>query len=273
MSTFAHALVSSTDERWSEVNVLLGTAARTDTSDELRNALCRASAVLIVAHFEGFIKEAARAIISDINQHSTFQHTHNHIKRVFCRTFTGSNGNAPDKDDNERETRLISLLDGLNAKIDFAPFVGGTSNPKPDVVERICNSLGAENFFARINSPWFDPVFSGTDPEIGALLTSLKDHLNASVDVFPYKVQPALFGMDKSNGKSRSGGGGGKSTTLWETFLDSLLAQRHTIAHGTSGANGNSVTDVQRMKTKTQILMFSALLAMCAPHRAKANQP
>ena len=73
MSTFVHYLTDSSEERWQEVNLLIDQASDKEGVDKpLYNALCRAIVVLIVAHFEGFMKELARSIVQDINQFSTF---------------------------------------------------------------------------------------------------------------------------------------------------------------------------------------------------------
>ena len=268
MSTFVYEFISSTDERWKEIPLLLDAAAR-GSSDDLRDALCRAATVLVVSHFEGFIKDAARAIVDDINKYSTFRNTPSQIKRVFCRSFTGANSSKPTKEENEREERLIDLLDGLDTKLDADPFTGGTSNPKPDVVERICNSLGASNFFALLNESKLDVAFSGTDSDVAELLGLMRTHLLDGVQEFPYKVKPSLFDMGKPHGKSRSGGGG--KATLWETFLDDLLEKRHVIAHGTSILNRLSDQEIRRLHTKTQLLMHAVLLAMCGMQLSKAN--
>jgi hypothetical protein len=262
MSTFAYELISTTDDRWREIPLLLGTAAHQSTSDELRDALCRAATVLIVAHFEGFLKYAAKAIIDDINKYSTFRAAPSQVKRVFCRAFTGTgNSGKGSREDNEREEKLINLLEGLDTKVDATPFTGGTSNPKPDVVERICASFGADNVFSLINESKIDIVFTGTDSEAEDVLKEIRGHLLAGLQAFPYKVRPSLFNMDKPTGKSRTGGG--RTPTLWEEFVDNLLEQRHVIAHGTSIVNGRSVGEVERNYRKTRLLMHAVLLVMC----------
>jgi hypothetical protein len=269
MSTFVYELLSTTDDRWGEIDLLLSMADHESASDDLKNALCRASAVLVVAHFEGFIKDAAKAIINDINNNLAFKDTPSQIKRVFCRSFTGTGtgSTSPSKEENERERKLIGLLDSLNTKIDATPFTAGTSNPKPDVVERICGSLGADKFFSLINESKLDIAFNGTDSEMGDLLKEMRGHLLDGVQTFPYKVQPALFDMEQPSGKSRSGGGG--KATLWEEFLDNLLEQRHVIAHGTSTDNRRSPREIRQLHTKTQLLMHATLLAMCGQELSK----
>ena len=268
MSTFVYELLSTTDERWGEIDLLLSMASQESASDDLKDALCRACAVLIVAHFEGFMKESARAIIDDINDNLAFRDAPSQIKRVFCRSFTGAvSATAPTKEENEREKKLIGLLDGLDTKIDSTPFTAGTSNPRPDVVERICSSLGADKFFALINESRLDVAFSGAVSEMSELLREMREHLLDAVQTFPYKVQPALFEMAQPSGKSRSGGGG--KATLWEDFLDNLLEQRHVIAHGTSTVNRRSPSEVRQLHIKTQLLMHAALLAMCGQELSK----
>lgn len=74
MSTFIYELVSSIDVRWQEVSILIEKASEAqDSQPDLYDALCRASVVLMVAHLEGFTKEVAKSLLSDINKFSTFK--------------------------------------------------------------------------------------------------------------------------------------------------------------------------------------------------------
>ena len=59
MSTFASDFIEGFDARWSEVNTLIDMAQGLDDGDKEYCALCRATIVLIVANFEGFIYEAS----------------------------------------------------------------------------------------------------------------------------------------------------------------------------------------------------------------------
>ncbi len=87
MSTFVNYLVSSIEDQWNEVDVLIEKSVEErDKNPILYNALCRASIVLMVAHLEGFIKEVARAILDDVNKFSSFREAPYPIQATFCKT-------------------------------------------------------------------------------------------------------------------------------------------------------------------------------------------
>lgn len=72
MSTFASDFIEGFDARWSEVDTLIDMAQGLDDGDKEYCALCRATIVLIVANFEGFIYEAMRCFIKDVNSNNAF---------------------------------------------------------------------------------------------------------------------------------------------------------------------------------------------------------
>lgn len=75
MSTFASDFIDNFDVRWDEVNTLISMAQGLDDADREYCALCRATIVLIVANFEGFIYEVMRCFINDINSNNAFSLT------------------------------------------------------------------------------------------------------------------------------------------------------------------------------------------------------
>lgn len=88
MITFLYDLAESTERRWQEVDVLI-TKAQAEKNLDTRyyDALCRAIAVLIVAHLESYVREIAKSIIDDINAYSSFNASPLSMKRTFCKPY------------------------------------------------------------------------------------------------------------------------------------------------------------------------------------------
>ncbi|MHC1728406.1 MAG: MAE_28990/MAE_18760 family HEPN-like nuclease [Syntrophobacteraceae bacterium] len=249
MSTFVYDSLSSLDDRWGEIDSLLFAANTYIEDAKLYNALCRSAIVLIVAHFEGFIKDTARYIIMDINRYSSFRESTKHIKKTFCKLFTNQDHCIKE---------LIDTFNSLDVKIKVEPFImESNSNPSPSVIERIASRFGSNNFFQTLKGSELEDAFSGTHSELADLLNRLREHVVRGVENYPYRINPSLFGISNLGEIKK------KDRTLWEEFLDELLKLRHGIAHGTSLSNGVSVDDIQSVKTKVFLLQFAFMMLLC----------
>lgn len=249
MSTFVHDSLISLDERWSEVDTLLDAAKQYIVNEKLHHALCRSAVVLIVAHLEGFIKDAAKCIIMDINRHSSFRSSTKHIKKTFCSLFASQDHCIKE---------LIDIFDGLDVKIRVDPFISGNSdNPSPTVIERVASKFGLKSFFKKLIGSELEDAFSGTFSEVDALSRRLKDHVIQWVEAYPYNVDSSVFRVSAIDKVSFNG------RTLWEEFIDDLLKIRNGIAHGASLSNALSIEDILERKMKVFILQFSFLLLLC----------
>lgn len=257
MNTFAAALIDSLDDRWDEINVLLQKAEAEKDNEQLFNALCRSAIVLLVGHFEGFIKDAVKAAINDINHNSSFKNIPIELKRTFCSYFI-------DKTEHGNEYRinlLIDTFDNLETKLKVEPFLNDTpdnnKNPAPAIVEKIARKFGVSNFFQQLHESDLDVIFEDDKNESDLLLQRLRDHLEQGISDYPYNLDSNSFGVKEKTIK-----GGKKTRTLWESFLDELLRTRHAIAHGTSLDNGRSVPEIELNVAKIKILqcIFSIVL-------------
>ena len=115
MPTFVASFVNSVQSRFAEVDRLLCAAGETELSDvRLHDAICRSVVVLLAAHLEGFVRDAAKALVDDLNRFSEFGSLPEHPKRTFCKVFIPEEG----KDANDRTKKLIRLLNGLDTKLD-----------------------------------------------------------------------------------------------------------------------------------------------------------
>jgi len=264
MSTFVYDLAYSIEDRWLEVDILIAKAAFEETLDfAFYDALCRATVVLIVAHLEGFMKDAGRAIIQDINKFSSFNRCPAPIKRTFCKSFIELPMGEFKSGAEHRLLRLINMLDNLDTKLSVEPFLiennyGNNKNPSPGIIDRICSNFGVEKVFLWTHNSKLDIVFSGTQSDVLELISELRNHILASTAIHPYTLDPFLFGVQEvKNAKS-------STPSFWETFLDQVLKYRHDVAHGSSFTNSLSVRELVDFRNKVVVLQYTLLLILSA---------
>lgn len=270
MSTFVHYLTDSSEERWQEVNLLIDQASDKEGVDKpLYNALCRAIVVLIVAHFEGFMKELARSIVQDINQFSTFNKTPTFIKRTFCRTFVdiGTLENH-DKSIEDKINRLVDMFDLLDTKFTSDPFLpesahGNNRNPSPTIISRVCSNFGVENVFLWMYNSKLDIVFNNYSSDVSQLISDLRSHTITNTQSFPYTIDISTFELKEVNSTRNI------RRSLWETFIDELLRNRHDVAHGNSLENSLSVGQLAEFRDKAIVLEYALTLILC--HKSAPN--
>lgn len=262
MPTAVHEALVSLQDRWREVNLLIDKARDILQVDaEFHNVLCRAATVLIAANIEGYVRDVAKAIVADVNSHSTFKNSKLAMKRTFCGAFFEPE-RREGKDGNARIERLIATFDGLDTKftIDAFLFEGKHDdhrNPSPQVVERIARKFGIKKVFHMLQESRLDEVFSGSASDTTWLVRDLCEHLQKSVNVFPYEVGLEQFDLHR-HGNVPQG-----TRTFWETYLDDLLKQRHLIAHGASRLNGLSVDEVIDRQQKALVLQYGFTAVLC----------
>lgn len=255
MSTFAFDLFNSLDERWNEINILIDKANTEIDNLELYNAICRSTVVLIVAHFEGFIKDTAKSILDDINKFSNFYNTPYPLKKTFCNHFM----DISDTNNDKRVNKLIKTFDRLETKFEVEPFLFENSkNPSPNMIDKMCKKFGVIDFFYLIQGSVMDNVFQNEKSENELLIECIRKHLVDGVEEFPYKLHPEEFDIDILKKK------GSTKDTLWKVFLDELLRKRHSIAHGTDLTNGVSTNDIVDFKFKIQVLQYAFATVVCS---------
>jgi len=267
MSTFVFSLVESVEKRWAEVDKLLEAARAAEATDgRLHDAICRSVVVLIAAHFEGFVRDAAKALVDDTNRFSNFKSLPTQSKRAFCKAYIPDEG----RDANERTEKLIALLDDLDTKIATDQFLfstenDGHKNPAPSVIERVARNFGVKKVFKLLASSKLDDVFSCTQSELSAIHSELARHLELHTVGFPYAVDTSRFDLHEPS-EHASG-----SRTLWETFLDDLMSRRHRIAHGSSADNNDSVEELESTRMKVAVLQYGFLVVTCSSIAQHAN--
>ena len=94
MTTFLKDFVSTNEDKWEEIDLLIKTAQDIQDEDEkLYNAICRSLTVLLVAHLEGFTKDIVKCFIQDLNRNCGFSELPIAVKRTYCKKYLG---NKPD---------------------------------------------------------------------------------------------------------------------------------------------------------------------------------
>ena len=262
MTTFALELAVSVNDRWKEIELLTELAQRNSSHEALYNALCRSATVLMIAHFEGFIKSCVRAVIEDANTLAMFAELPNAMKRTHCSKLVKGIDEQDSKHLNQRILKLIGIFDQSGAKMDDSHFLvlnqydNDQNNPSPDLIQKICLNFGVEAFFERINESDLDIVFVDEKTGVEELNSRLFEHLREGLKDYPYKVESSLFNIKTLSSKC-------KTRTFWQTFLDEINRQRHMIAHGTSMDNSSSPDEILKSRRKLQILQYAFILMLC----------
>lgn len=269
MSTFLLEHVDSLVIRNSEIDCLIDAAIELDgypMFHSLFNSICRSITIMMISHFEGFVKESTRAVIYDLNKFSDFNRIPEGAKRTFCASFMPSNDDKPGKELNDRIKRLIQTFNGLDVKLQHEPFNvdGDAKNPSPNIIDKIARNFGVKRFFAALEGSRLDAAFVGTPlADLQILLDEMRGHLRSTVHVFPYRTNAAQFGLDISKE--------GRGATNWSSFLDNALRDRHAIAHGAQLDNTKTIAEIKEVRTKLQILKCAYVLVLAS--HISANDP
>lgn len=247
MATFLFEYINQLEDRWHEVDVLLDKAKDIrDSEQELYNAICRSITVLIVAHFEGYIKDIIKYVIKDINFSVEFKDLSESIKRTYCTKYLGLNIEKKDKQYERKINKLIEKFSEENCRISHEPFFySKNKNPKPDVVRNVFARFGISNVFHCLHESKFDDVFSSSLSEIKTLSESLKPKLLLGIEHFPYQFEGAEYELNKTKCEVKP---------LWEEFLEQINQKRHGIAHGNEFENVEDVSSLELKKSKVVLL-------------------
>ncbi|MFM2566394.1 MAE_28990/MAE_18760 family HEPN-like nuclease [Bacillus sp. GX] len=253
--TYAGLFIEEIEERWNEIDLLIEQIGQQQQED-FKNVLCRSTVVLLVAHLEGFIKEAASTLIKDMNHHVAFYDVPKAMKKTYSTLFLSLDKGG--KIDNLKQKRLIEEFEQLNAKLDVEPFLfEQNKNPSPANIEKILSKFGVTDFFKVIHKSKLDIVFENNMSETRSLLEDLKDYTKNAVRKYPYEINLERYDLQiKEEGKLR------RENSLWSTFLDDLLYHRHSIAHGSNFINELEAKDLMILKNKVHIFQFAITLVL-----------
>lgn len=258
MSTACFDLARSIPGRIGELRVLIGEAGRVETEDEgLYNAICRATCVLLASHLEGFLKELASSIVSDLNYHvEGFAEMPAAVQRTFCKKIAYYEGVQA----SEIETRVKQLMtffgrNSVNVDMTAFPYKeSANKNPNPNVIEKALEKLGVPDVLWSIATPAFEVVFDN-DQRTNYRLTRDLRRMVSKVYRFPFQEMVGRYGRRSRPAKS------GGAQTLWHTFVEEIMTRRHSIAHGDTLSNDTSWEELNRDSDKLDVLMHGILFS------------
>lgn len=246
MATFVSEGVELLAERIEELNVLLVEAdVHAMGPSKLYPALCRSIQVLSVSHFEGYIKDLVKNILGDINSCDGFKESSKDLKFTFCKNFISPLANG--KPNHNKIIELIAIFDELQTKFNADYFYEVNKNPKESILNKIAENFGETALFSKLNDSDFSVVFSNTDTENLELRDSTKAILMEAISEFPYLanekiLKPSAITLTREK--------------YWETFIQTILAERHKIAHGNLENSSSHVT-IRSNIIKLEILLLA----------------
>jgi len=255
-NTYAALFIEDLEERWNEIDLLIEKIkVQKEEEEGFVNVLCRSAIVLLVAHLEGFMKEAASVIIKELNHHVNFSQVPKSLQKTYTTFFLSldKNGNF----DNNKQKRLLDEFENLNAKLLVDPFLfEQNKNPSPTIIEKILHNFGVSDFFRLINKSKLDIVFENNPTETSELLEEIKEYIQKATIKYPYNIDLNIFNISMKEEKLN------RRNSLWITFVDELLRLRHSIAHGSTFSNEITINDIIDFKNKVHILQYGIALVL-----------
>ena len=259
MSTATYELARSIPARVGELRVLVDHAAKCESEDEsLYNAICRAAAVLMASHLEGFLKELVRSIVLDLNFHiEEFSYMPAAMQRTFCMKIAFYEG-VSSAEVEKRVAQLISFFSSNNVKVDMSAFPykeNSNRNPSPSFIDTTLGAIGVPSVLAALKGGRFEAVFDG-DHRTDYLLRRDLRRFQAKLYQFPYKALPTPYTFNKSKDKTEG--------SLWWEFINGIMNRRHSVAHGDTLENETSWAELRTDALKIEVLMFAIIYRSCS---------
>ena len=259
MSTASFELAQSIPSRIRELHVLTNKAREIQIDEEeLYNALCRSTCVLLASHLESFLKDLSNSIIADLNYNlRNFSEMPTAIQRTFCQKIAYYEG-IPSSDVDGRIKQLIRFFSKNSVPIDMSAFTykeNSNKNPSSSVIDSTLERLGVPHILASIAIPAFEVVFDNderTNLRLNRDIVRFISHLY----YFPFKSIPSPYSPDWRKAKGEK-----NFQTLWHTFVEDVMTRRHNIAHGNTLSNETSWEELHRDADKLRVLMYGVLFS------------
>jgi hypothetical protein len=259
MSTASFELAQSVPSRTSELLLLVTNAKAVAETDEIfYNALCRSACVLLASHLEGFLKDASKSIIRDLNYYlDNFSQMPTVMQREFCRRIAHYEGVA-NSEVNDRINQLIKFFSKNSVSIDMTAFSykeNPNKNPKPSVIELTFDRIGVPNILSAIATPTYEEAFSGGESELNNHIKNLMT-ITKILEEFPFKDVPAPYTPKWTGAKKKK-----DIQTIWHAFIEEIMNRRHSVAHGDTLSHDTSWEQLHLDILKMQMLMYGLLLS------------
>jgi hypothetical protein len=261
MSTAVFELAISIPGRVKELNTLVEHASECEQENEpLYNALCRATAVLLASHLEGFIKELTSALVADLNFNSgSFNLMPAVLQRTFCERIAYYEG-VQQQDVDDRIQQLIAFFSENSVPIDLTAISykqNPNKNPTANLIDGAFRKLGVPEILGAVSGGRFDVVFDNDKRNNYLLLRDLV-RFRSCLYVFPYRRLPTHYSFKFRADKSKSRA---QPQSLWLTFIEGILVRRHKVAHGDTLDNDTTWEELALDITKLQVLMQGLMYA------------
>lgn len=254
--SFLFSRLDSIEKRFQEVDLLLKFAEENQENDKVYPTFCRAAHIILVAHFEGAIKEICKDIIDDINYNNSFDTVPAKVFATYCEYFLvrENNNQFSSKGISTLREKLIAAFGNSRANLKVEPFISTEGrNLAPAIIENILQKFGLKYFFKSLENSDLEVVFEDSKTEIEELKILLKNHIIENIIQYPYTVQKSIYSPDENiieNVKNK------KFKTLWEEFIDDVLKERHSIVHGQTLDNPYNHENLHKAKSKIEILIY-----------------
>lgn len=258
--TFVFSRLDSIEKRFQEVDLLLKFAEENQNDDKIYPTFCRSAHIILVAHFEGAIKEICKDVIDDINYNNTFDAVPSKIFSTFCDYFLiKEKKEFSDKGINSLRLKLKDTLGNSKSNLKVEPFLFSVDrNLAPAILEIILERFGSTRFFWSLKNSDLDVVFEDAKTEIEELKKMLRKHICENVDKYPYTVTSSIYKPDITILEQKS------QKTLWEEFIDDVLKERHSIVHGQKLHNPYDHENLHKAKIKIEILIYVFIINLCS---------
>lgn len=255
IGTFISIKLDSLEKRFKEIDILLLQAKENISDQDSYKALCRSAHILLVAHFEGTIKDIIKDVLEDLNHYIDFKEVPENIKRTFSEYYMKhENGIYNEK----LRKRLIETFEDLPIKLKPEPFYyENNKNPSPYILETYLKRFGKKEFLKSIATSDLDIVFENNKSETMDLLQRIKYHLKNGVNNYPYNVNSKIYNPKTLHNLPKN------LKSMWETFLDELLLNRHNIVHGSILDNPTDHEEISIAKNKIEILIYVFIIELC----------
>lgn len=266
--TFVFSRLDSIEKRFEEVDLLLKFAEDNRMDDKIYPTFCRTAHIILVAHFEGAIKEICKDVIDDINYNTTFDSIPNKIFATYCDYFLiKEKKEFSDKGINNLRVKLKDAFGNSKSNLKVAPFLfTNDKNLAPTILETIIERFGLNRFFWSLKNSDLDVVFEDSKTEIENLKSELLKHIRENTIKYPYTVDNTIYSPDITILEQKS------QKTLWEEFIDDVLKERHSIIHGQYLHNPYDHENLHKAKIKIEILIYVFIINICSVSNPIINE-
>lgn len=258
MPTFLQELITTTDLRWKEVELLIEEADKHDVGDVMYDSLCRSTSILMISHMEGFIKDLAKSLVDDLNRNLSFSDFPIPAKEAVAASYYSS-AMTEEKDFRRFQMSLIKTLEDVSdfeVNVDAFLFAGnGNKNPKPDMILQVLRKFGVRDVFKHLHGSSYEDVFESSRAA-SRRLSLLHRIVFRACNSFPYTAS-----LTKSSGLISSNYQG---QTVWQEFLNNINSRRHQIVHGNTFENTTTVRDLRSTINNIRLFQLLVIYVVCA---------